>query len=92
MSRRNTECKVCKNMFHACGSCGLNGWENEICTDKCYQEFKQERREDLKEKFFNLFENKEICQYLYDVIEDPKDYDGYRLNIFVELLGEALKK
>jgi len=91
MSRRNTECKVCKNMFHACGSCGLVGWENEICTNECYETFRQEKREDFKEKFSNLLKDKQTCKDLLDIIENPKDYDQYIIRIFSEMLEEAIK-
>jgi hypothetical protein len=91
MSRANKECIVCKNMFHACGSCGLVGWENEICTNKCYKEYREQKREEYEEKFSNLFKDKQLCKDLFDAIEDPRDWDGYITNILSEMLEEVIK-
>jgi hypothetical protein len=32
------ECLVCGKKYHACGSCGLQSWEYDWCSDKCADE------------------------------------------------------
>ena len=92
MSRVNQMCLICKKMFHACSSCGLVGWENEICSDKCYKEFRKQKREEYQEKFSNLFKDKQMCKDLFDVIQDPRDWDGYIIGILSEMLEEEINK
>lgn len=83
--------KSCNERFHACGSCGLNGWENHFCNQDCFLEFKKKHLLFLKDNFKELLENKNLCQKLSNLIDDPDDYDRYRLDIFFEFLKSQIK-
>lgn len=43
------KCEVCDKQFHACGSCGLETWEWDYCSLKCYKEGRAPIEKEIEE-------------------------------------------